>query len=102
MGFVQNFMKRQVERNTPGPSQQRRQDSGCHVWGEVRNAAGKEARLALTAPNGYDLTVTASLGIAQRLLEQAQPPQGGYYTPSLLMGADYVTTLPGVRLIEAT
>ena len=102
MGFVQNFMKRQVERNTPGPSQQRRQDSGCYVWGEVRNAAGKEARLALTAPNGYDLTVTASLGIAQRLLEQAQPPQGGYYTPSLLMGADYVTTLPGVRLIEAT
>ena len=101
MGFVQNFMKRQVERNTPGPSQQRRQDSGCYVWGEVRNAAGKEARLALAAPNGYDLTVTASLGIAQRLLEQAQP-QGGYYTPSLLMGADYVTTLPGVRLIEAT
>jgi len=100
MGFVQNFMKRQVERNTPGPSQQRRQDSGCYVWGEVRNAAGKEARLALAAPNGYDLTVTASLGIAQRLLEQAQPPQGGYYTPSLLMGADYVTTLPGVRLIE--
>jgi short subunit dehydrogenase-like uncharacterized protein len=102
MGFVQNFMKRQVERNTPGPSQQRRQDSGCYVWGEVRNAPGKEARLALAAPNGYDLTVTASLGIAQRLLEQAQPPQGGYYTPSLLMGADYVTTLPGVRLIEAT
>jgi short subunit dehydrogenase-like uncharacterized protein len=102
MRFVQNFMKRQVERNTPGPSQQRRQDSGCYVWGEVRNAAGKEARLALAAPNGYDLTVTASLGIAQRLLEQAQPPQGGYYTPSLLMGADYVTTLPGVRLIEAT
>ena len=101
MGFVQDFMKRQVERNTPGPSAQRRQDSGCHVWGEVRNAAGKEARLALAAPNGYDLTVTASLGIAQRLLEQA-PPQGGYYTPSLLMGADYVTTLPGVRLLEAT
>ena len=101
MGFVQNFMKRQVERSTPGPSQQRRQDSGSYVWGEVRNAAGKEARLALAAPNGYDLTVTASLGIAQRLLEQA-PPAGGYYTPSLLMGADYVTTLPGVRLIEAT
>ncbi len=102
MGFVQNFMKRQVERNTPGPSQQRRQDSGSYVWGEVRNATGKEARLALAAPNGYDLTVTASLGIAQRLLEQAEPPQGGYYTPSLLMGADYVTTLPGVRLIEGT
>lgn len=102
MGFVQNFMKRQVGRSTPGPSQQRRQDSGSYVWGEARNAAGKEARVALAAPNGYDLTVSASLGIAQRLLEPPQPPEGGYYTPSLLMGADYVTTLPGVRLIQAT
>ena len=102
MEFVQNFMKQRVERSTPGPSLQRRHDSGSYVWGEARNAAGKEARLALAAPNGYDLTVTASLGIARRLLEQAQLPEGGYYTPSQLMGADYVTTLPGVRLIEAT
>ena len=25
-------------------------------------------------------------------------PAGGYYTPSKLMGADYVLSLPGVRL----
>jgi len=99
VGFVQDFMKRRIERSNPGPSLQRRQDSGSYVWGEVRNAAGVEAKLALSAPNGYDLTVTASLGIAQRLLEQPAPA-GGYYTPSLLMGADYVLTLPGVRLIE--
>ena len=30
----------------------------------------------------------------------APPPAGGYFTPSLLMGAEYVLTLPGVRLIE--
>jgi len=100
LGLVQDFMKRRIERSNPGPSVQRRQDSGSYVWGEVRNAAGAEAKLALAAPNGYDLTVTASLGIAQRLLDQPAPA-GGYYTPSLLMGADYVLTLPGVRLIEA-
>lgn len=98
--FVQNFMKRRVERTTPGPSEQRRHDSGSYVWGEVRNAAGREVALALSAPNGYELTVTASLGIVERLLGLTSPPDGGYFTPSQFMGVDYVLKLPGVHLIE--
>jgi short subunit dehydrogenase-like uncharacterized protein len=97
---VQNFMKRRVLAATPGPSEQRRRDSGCHVWGEVRNVAGNQVGLELETPNGYDLTVTASLGIAEYLLGRTSPPAGGYFTPSQLMGADYVLKLPGVRLIE--
>jgi short subunit dehydrogenase-like uncharacterized protein len=100
LGPVQNFMKRRVLAATPGPSEQRRRDSGCHVWGEVRNVAGKQVALELETPNGYDLTVTASLGIAEYLLGRTSPPAGGYFTPSQLMGADYVLKLPGVRLIE--
>jgi short subunit dehydrogenase-like uncharacterized protein len=99
--FVQDFMKQRIERATPGPSAQRRQDSGCFVWGEVTNAAGKQAKLALTGPNGYDLTVTASLGIVQHIFALPHST-GGYFTPSRLMGADYVLSLPGVRLIEST
>jgi short subunit dehydrogenase-like uncharacterized protein len=101
LGFVQSFMKNKIERSTPGPSEKRRGDTGSYVWGEVRNAAGKEAKLEISAPNGYDLTVTASLGIAEHLLRLTSPPKGGYFTPSQLMGADYVLKLPGVRLIGA-
>jgi len=97
--FVQNFMKRRIERSNPGPSEKRRQDTGSYVWGEVRNDAGNSARLELAAPNGYDLTVSASLGIVQRLLGNDNVA-GGYFTPSMLMGADYVLKLPGVKLIE--
>ncbi|HXD84029.1 MAG TPA: saccharopine dehydrogenase NADP-binding domain-containing protein [Rudaea sp.] len=97
---VQNFMKRRVLAATPGPSERRRRDTGCHVWGEVRNAAGKQVELELETPNGYDLTVTASLGIAEFLLSRTSPPAGGYFTPSQLMGAEYVLKLPGVRLID--
>jgi short subunit dehydrogenase-like uncharacterized protein len=50
----------------------------------------------MTAPNGYDLTVTAGLGIALHLLEH--DVEGGYYTPSLLMGAAYAASLPGVKM----
>jgi len=98
--FVQDYMKRKIERTNPGPSDARRENSDTYVWGEVRNTAGKEAKLALITPNGYDLTVTASLGIAEYLLQRLGRLGGGYFTPSLLMGADYVLQLPGVKLIE--
>ena len=97
---VQDYMKRKIERTNPGPSDERREKSDTYVWGEVRNAAGAEAKLTLVTPNGYDLTVTASLGIAEYLLQRLGRLGGGYFTPSMLMGADYVLKLPGVKLIE--
>ena len=100
LSFVQDYMKRKIERTNPGPSDERRGNSDTYVWGEVHNAAGQEAKLALVTPNGYDLTVTASLGIAEYLLQNLGRLAGGYFTPSLLMGADYVLKLPGVKTIE--
>ena len=96
------FVQRQLQRKagqTAGPDRQRRENSACEVWGEARNAAGKQVAASLKTPNGYTLTVTASLGIVEHLL--ANSPAGGYYTPSMLMGADYVLGLPGVSLLDA-
>jgi short subunit dehydrogenase-like uncharacterized protein len=98
--FVQNLMKRKIEQTNRGPSEQRRLDNGCHVWGEVKNASGAGAKLSIVGPNGYDLTVTASLGIAERLLNANVTVAGGYFTPSQFMGSDYVLKLPGVKLVE--
>lgn len=95
---VQAFMKKRIEAATPGPSEQRRKESGTYIWGEVRNARGHHKTLALQAPNGYDLTVTASLGIVQYVLDHSS--EGGFFTPSQLMGPEYVLKLPGVKLIE--
>jgi len=96
-GPVQRFLKRQVEKRVRGPSEKTRGKTGCVVWGEATDVDGRVLRRRLRTPNGYELTVTASLGIAQRLLE-GERPEGGYYTPSMLMGPDYVLDLPGVRL----
>lgn len=92
---VQAFLKGQVAKKVRGPSEKTRAGTGSVVWGEARDASGKEIRGQLRTPNGYELTVTAGLGIVQRLLD-GERPAGGYYTPSLLMGADYVLSLPGV------
>jgi short subunit dehydrogenase-like uncharacterized protein len=95
--LVQNFLKRRVGKTVRGPSDAKRDSSVTHIWGEARNAAGREIRMQLRTPNGYALTVTASLGIVERLLRDEAPT--GYRTPSQLMGADYVLSLPGVQRV---
>lgn len=97
LGFVQSFMKKRIDASMPGPSAQRREKTDCRVWGEVRNAAGDTAKLSLAAPNGYALTATASVGMVRAVLAGERP--GGFYTPSKLMGAEYVLSLPGVKLL---
>jgi len=92
---AQRLLKSRV-RAHGGPDAQRRATSDSRVWGEVRNPAGRVLARQLATPNGYDLTVTAALGIVERLLA-APPATGGFTTPSRLMGADWVLGLPGVR-----
>lgn len=93
-GLMQSFLKSRVEKSIKGPSESKRSGTESIVWGEVRNASGQTRERRLRAPNGYDITVTAALGIVEKLLHDA--PAGGYYTPSKLMGPQYVLTLPGV------
>jgi short subunit dehydrogenase-like uncharacterized protein len=97
MQFVQRWLKRRVERSVKGPDAQTRADTQAHFWGEVRGNGRAQVRRMVT-PNGYALTVDASLGIVQCFLDNPAPP-GGYYTPSQLMGPDYVLELPGVQIV---
>ena len=96
MQWVQNLMKRRIERSVTGPEVGERQASQMQLWGEVSTADGRSVSATMTTPNGYDITVTASLGIVEYLLEN--DVEGGFYTPSLLMGADYAESLPNVTL----
>jgi len=95
---VRRFIEQRTVAQTRGPDAERRRTTGCHIWGEVRNAGGREAKLAIKTPNGYTLTADAALGIVSHVLEAK--PDGGYYTPSQLVGADYVLRLPGVSLVS--
>lgn len=92
---VVRYLQRRIESRVQGPSAEQRARTRSHIWGEVRNARGEQRKAEIDTPNGYDLTVTGALGIVQHLL--SAPVPGGYYTPAMLMGADYVLALPGVR-----
>lgn len=94
--FVQRWLKRRIERRVKGPDAQTRENTRAYFWGEVRGGGRAQVRRMVT-PNGYALTVSASLGIVQCFLDNPAPP-GGYYTPSQLMGPDYVLELSGVAI----
>lgn len=97
-GWVKNLARRSIDRRVTPPDQTRRDNNPSFVWGEVRNAGGQARTAKLRTANGYSLTVTSSLGILSSLL--AQPRAPGFATPSMLMGADFVTTLPGSSSIR--
>lgn len=100
LGPVQSFLKNRIAKKVRGPGDQVRKDSGSQLWGQVSSADGRTVQATMTTPNGYDLTVAASLGIVEFLL--ANDVEGGFYTPSLLMGADYAASLPGVTFTLKT
>ena len=93
-GAVKSFLKNRIEKKISGPSDNRRADTVVQIWGEVGSADGRKASAVMTTPNGYDFTVSASLGLVQHVLQK--PVEGGFYTPSLLMGSGYAESLPGV------
>jgi len=82
-----------VDRRIKPPNQTERDSNGTFVWGEVRNAAGATRTARVRTANGYSLTVTASLAILGEVLRHGTAP--GYTTPALLVGPDFVATLPG-------
>ncbi|MCF6226326.1 MAG: saccharopine dehydrogenase NADP-binding domain-containing protein [Xanthomonadales bacterium] len=96
LGPVQSFLKKRIENKVAGPDNALRENTQARVWAEVSSSDGRSVSGQVNAPNGYSLTADAALGITTYLLENN--PEGGFYTPSLLMGADYVSNLQGVEM----
>lgn len=96
MQWVQNAMKRRIEKSVKGPGEEARQNSEMHLWGEASSADGRSVSATMATPDGYDVTVIASLGIVDYLLKTEV--EGGFYTPSLLMGAGYAESLSGISI----
>lgn len=89
---VQALLKSQAGK-TRGPDAAARERLPTFVWGEARNEKGEVRTARLRTANGYSLTVTGSLAVAQALL--AYQEQGGAFTPSRLFGPEFVESLPG-------
>ncbi len=94
LGIVQRFLKRRLAGNIQGPDAEQRAKQRMSVWGEVRDGQGNTLTARVETPNGYEITTWGPILIAEHIL--STHPEPGYTTPSLLMGAEWLTTLPGV------
>ena len=94
--WVQRYLKAQIDTRVAGPSEAQRRKAKTVVYGRVENADGQHVEMHLLTPNGYDLTVDASLRIVEHVLQSEVP--AGFQTPARLMGAEFVLRLQGVEL----
>lgn len=96
--WIQSLLKSHIGKKIKGPDEAQREETKTYVWGEATNAEGMKKTVRILTTNGYELTVTGSLAIAEHLL--VSHSVAGVYTPSKLMGADFVTQLPGCSTFQ--
>jgi short subunit dehydrogenase-like uncharacterized protein len=93
-------MKRRIEETIKGPSAAERDAHPTFVWGEATNSRGDKRTARIKTANGYSLTMTGALAVAEHLLANDVP--GGAYTPAKLIGPDLITRLPGSGPLQIT
>jgi short subunit dehydrogenase-like uncharacterized protein len=91
--WFQAVAKFGVDRRVRPPTATQRDNNASFIWGEVRNEAGQMRTARVRTANGYSLTVSTSLAILSEVLRHGTAP--GYTTPALLVGPDFISTLPG-------
>jgi len=98
LGPVQSWLKRRVGKSVRGPGEEQRTRTPTFVWGEISNPKGRVLTGRIKVANGYDVTVQAALGIAERVLSMQWV--AGHLTPAQLMGQEFVEQLPGSTSIK--
>ena len=86
--FVQEYLKRQIQQQPPGPSDRDRANGKSLLWGEVENNAGQKLISRLQCPEAYTLTSMTALAIVEKVLAGNFTP--GFQTPSIVYGADLI------------
>jgi short subunit dehydrogenase-like uncharacterized protein len=90
---VRSFLSRVTRQTVKGPSAEQREAGSALVFAEASNPDGEIARIYFKTADGYKFTYLAALPIVEHCLGSQR--KGGYYTPSMLMGTDFVPTLEG-------
>jgi len=94
LGFVQRFLKRQIDRRMPpGPTPEQRANSRSVIVADAWDDAGGRVTSRLETVEGYTLTARTSVEIARRVSQGAAMP--GFQTPSKAFGADFILSIDG-------
>ena len=95
---VQKFLKAKVSRGKPGPDEIERKNAFSIFYGEVENEIGIKKSAGLKTPEGYTLTASSAVLIAEKILNGNFKP--GFMTPSMAYGADLILENPGTNRFD--
>lgn len=96
-GPVKRSLERWIDRNVPGPSPAERAAGRAYLWGRVEGPSGA-AEATLDVPEGYRLTVLATLEIARRVM--AGSVESGAHTPAKVFGPDFILGFPETARVD--
>lgn len=91
---VQYGLRRWLDANLSGPSEETRRTCRTWVWGEVTDAAGETTTSRMETPEAYTLTAQTTVLIAGKVLRDECAP--GFHTPSTGFGADLILEVEDV------
>jgi len=92
--FVQKLLKKYVDEQIEGPDSNKRSLNPSTVWAEASNGRGQTVQARVKTLNGYEVTKFGAIHVALALLNQEHSGSGSM-TPSLLLGKDLISELPG-------
>jgi short subunit dehydrogenase-like uncharacterized protein len=91
---VQTLLRKRIQADPPGPTEEERAHRQSFLWGEVTDATAGKAVARLRGPEGYTFTVRVTLAVVEHVLAGEAPP--GFQTPSKAYGPNFVLGLDGV------
>ncbi len=79
-----------------GPDETKRANARTGFWGRVTTEDGRECSGTITGPSVY--AMTAEMAVAIALEAEAWEQDGGYFTASMLVGADFLSNREGYKV----
>jgi short subunit dehydrogenase-like uncharacterized protein len=79
-----------------GPDEKTRADTHTEFWGRLSTDDGRECSGTISGPSVYDLTAETAVAIALKAEDDARG--GGYFTASMLVGADFLSNRDGYKV----
>ena len=75
-----------------GPGENARKHGRTYIWGRAADGT-REVTMTMTTPESYAFTVLSAIAAVDRVLADPRP---GAFTPSQLLGSQFVKTIPDV------
>jgi len=97
-GPVQKYLKKKVQSQPAGPTDDERASGASYLWGKVEDGKGDAMESRLKTCEGYTLTALSAWEIAKRAADGQVP--SGFQTPSKAFGPDFILEFEGSERVD--